>query len=223
MFKKIDLEKPRVKDWGFALFIILLPLYLNDIYNLFSMRNPGSSVYFVSYVCITLSLVLSAMFFGVHAFRFNSSLNPLEKKDFLMDYFLVPVVLYFSHWFLIKLFRGAIGYFKLMKGFGFNYPEFSSPLHESFFMTVGFFLIAVAEQLLFRRYLYSFIGYVTKQNWLAIFLQAFLYGLSHFSSGFASMLASFFFGLFCGIFYHYKKDLWPLIFAQFVINLIYSF
>ena len=91
---------------------------------------------------------------------------------------------------------------------------------KTFDLTVGLFLVAYVEELVYRRYLYSLIAYITKNNTLAIVLQALIFGCCHITGGKANMFSATIFGLLAGLFYHRKKSLVPLIWGHYVTNFI---
>lgn len=216
---KVDLQNPNIKEWGIALLVISLPFFLNDIFYI-NWRGDPSAIFVVDYLCRIWYLAFAFYFFRENAFRLTSSIAPLEKRDVLIDYVLFMIVIFVTYKYGYKFCQFLVYAFKVSKGFSFRYPPAINIFHKSFDLTVGLMLVAFTEELIFRRYVYSFFAYVTKKAWFAIIAQAFLFAIGHFAAGTASVLDCFWFGLLTGAFYHYKKDLRPLIFAHFLTDFL---
>lgn len=220
MFQKVDLQNPNVVRWAFALIIISLPFYFNDFYYLANRHKNPLGIYLLDYACRFWYLGFAYFFFREQAFRLESSLKPIEKRDILIDYILWPLILYVVYrygYYLIFFFRRILG---VSEYFYFRFPSTLNMAHKIFDLTIGVALVAVTEELIFRRYYYSFFAYITKRSWLGVLFQAFFFAIGHWATGTTNVVGCFVFGLFTGAFYHYKKDLKPLICAHFAVDFI---
>lgn len=214
MLKKVDLTNPNYLHWFIALVVIIFPFIANDFIYLANRKNPNV-IWPVDYLTKVWALGFSYYFFGKDGYRLRSSLKPIESVNKAIDYIAMPLVLYGINF---CAYYAGKGFFKLSRNYIF--PAYESLWFRTFDLTVGLFLVAFVEELIFRRYLYSFIASLTKKNWLAIILQAFIFGGIHYSSGTANVFSATIFGLFAGLFYHRKKDLIPLIWGHYFVNLM---
>lgn len=211
---KIDFDKIDGQKWAKSLFIICLPFYLNDfIYLMYPKNIP--IVFITDYATKFWSLGFAYYFFGKDAFRMKSSVKEREPRDRFIDFFLVPLFMFIVYEFSAKILSYTVPYWAFD---GFRFPEYGNPLVRWFDLTFGLFIVAFTEELLFRRYLYSFFMYLFGKGRYAIVLSAFLFSLVHWSGGYLQLLNTFNFGLMTGLFYHQKKYLPPLILIHFLGN-----
>ena len=217
-------EKPNRLKWTVAIVFLVAPFYLNDFIFLRILEKPVLSswdiglFYSVDYSFRFLGLLLCYLFFGAAGLRLKSSLPPKEKRDTLIDMVFFPLVIgvifYFSD-LLFKVFCPAT-----WKSTVFFYPSLDGWALYWVDMTFGLLLVAVSEELIFRRHVYAYFSSLLCSSLLGNFAQAILFGIIHWGHGLANVISATVFGLMAGLFYDKKKYLLPVIILHYLVNLV---
>gem|GEM_PF-2223530 len=210
---KIDLDNPEFKPWTIAILLIVLPTLTNDFLYI-HFKDNVLGYYLVDYGYRILILSLIFYFFGWRGFRRVSTLKPKEDREKILDYILFPLLLGIPLWLVYKIVKWVVPNIGVFAG----YPVIQSDFWYWMDLTFGLALVAVSEEYVYRKHLYSYIAKNTHSDSLAIWGQAFIFSLMHWSNGLQNLVNTFIFGLVTGYFYDRKKDLFPPMIIHFLMN-----
>ena len=217
-------EKPNRLKWSGAVILLMAPFFLNDFIFLWILKKPVLSnwdvglFYFVDYTFRFLGLFLCYFFFGAAGLRLKSSLPPKEKNDKLIDLVFFPLVFGFIYYYSDFLFKALCP--EAWINTFFSYPSLDVFGLHWLDMTFGLLLVAVSEELIFRRHVYAYFSSLFSSSFLGNLTQAILFGFIHWGYGLANIISATVFGLMAGMFYDKKKYLLPVIILHYFVNFL---
>lgn len=95
-----------------------------------------------------------------------------------------------------------------------------SPSLRLFDLTVGLILVAITEELVFRKYLRRTLEFLRCSQTSVIWVSSILFGLIHWEAGSASVINAAFFGMLAMLAYYRTNQLWPCILAHYIVNFV---
>jgi membrane protease YdiL (CAAX protease family) len=212
----VNLYHPQRLKWTVALLVLIIPFFINDFYFFYFENNPAL-VALLDNIQRVLILFFCYVLFGRSGLRLSSSLAPKEKRDKILDCFVFPLLIAI----VFVIFNFTFIFFSPTEWIeGFRFTRISNPFYRWLDLTLGLALVAISEELIFRRHVYSYFASLIKIDFIANIIQAVLFGLMHWGSGVSSVICGFVFGLIAGVFYDQKKYLLPVIILHFLVNFI---
>lgn len=99
----------------------------------------------------------------------------------------------------------------------------NDPYIKMFDLTFGLFLVAVSEEMVFRRLFHNFFSTRLRHPHRSAWLSALLFGAIHWSGGLGSCFSAFLAGLLLMNLMRRTGRLWPCILAHYLVNLWFYF
>ena len=188
--------------------------YLNDF--LFIYWIGQTTLYFIDYA---VRIAILAVCLGLPSYR-AVSLVPLSEArlGWLWVLALIPACILAdraAHIWIEPLVIDWVGRTGL---FYFGAIE-SAPL-RLFDLTVGLMLVALSEELVFRKFALKWLKDAGVGSTACVLISASVFALMHWGSGLNRIAATFVFGALAMAFYMRHTRLWPLVIAHYVTNFI---
>jgi uncharacterized protein len=99
----------------------------------------------------------------------------------------------------------------------FAYPAITNSTIEMLDLTIGLFVVAFSEEIIFRVYFYRLFVSKLSPN-MMVFLSALLFASIHWGTGALNVLVAFIWGAFAMVLFRRLKVIWPFIIAHFLYN-----
>ena len=196
-----------------AFLVLAAPFYLNDFG--FIAADGGYGVYLVDYA--TRALVLAVLFLWA------------LPRDIVLarpDAPASPWIAIVSVALLLALgrlcYHGIEAPFATATGMGglFRFPAIDDPTLMWLDLTLGLFVVALSEELVFRKLALRWLEDAGRTPLQIIALSALAFSLMHWGSGVPRLLYTFAVGLIYMAAYLRLRSLWPLIAAHWLENFI---
>jgi len=194
---------------GLVFLVLALPFYLNDF--AFILLNGTEGVYLADY--LTRCLVLAIIFFWAPA-RAIATENLRTGRPvalFVLAAALLPLFGRFIYNFVEAPFVAATG----LEGL-FEFGALQSPLFYWLDLTVGLLLVAITEELVFRKFALKWLEARNVRPLLIVLISALVFALMHWGSGPGRLLYTLISGAAYMAVYLRIRTLWPLIAAHWV-------
>lgn len=204
---------PTAEQRKVAFLILLAPFLLNDF--AFIALKGGWSVYAVDYAVRILALAVILLWPAGRAIAFEE--YPARQRTALA--ILTVIGLTIAGRLLIYLveapFAAWAGWTVL-----FQFPRIQSPAFYWLDLTFGLALVALSEELIFRKFALSWLRSAGRPDWQIVIISAVLFALVHWSKGLGNISIAFLLGLLYMAAYLKLKRLWPLVYAHWTINFL---
>jgi len=102
----------------------------------------------------------------------------------------------------------------------FQFHSLQNPTLYWLDLTIGLILVALSEELICRKFAYSWLKSAGRPGWKIVLISSVLFALSHWSKGIGNISTAILFGLLAMIVYLKMKRIWPLILAHWIVNFI---
>jgi len=102
----------------------------------------------------------------------------------------------------------------------FEFHKIPNPLLYWFDLTIGLFIVALSEELVFRKFLFHWLMRLKQPVWLIVLISVLFFSLAHWGNGIAMLIYTFVIGIAYMFAYLKIKRLWPLIAAHWMENFI---
>ena len=194
--------------------LLVACFFLNDF--VFIMWSGTSTLYLADYI---IRIIIIGLCHGFPLSR-QVALNSIsdQKLPLTLIIILVPLLTGMdrvSHILIEPAVIDAVGYTGL-----FYFGRIDSSAHYAFDMTIGLALVAVSEELVFRKFALNWMRSRGMSAVAIILLSAVLFALMHWGSGLHRIAATFVFGVVAMAFYLRHTRLLPLITAHYLANFI---
>lgn len=198
-------------------FVFAAPFFLNDFF--FIALNGTKESYLVYWFTCALVLVPCSVWSTANDIAVEPSQHPgsphrelnfLTTRLFLL--ILIPRLIY--HCVEIRLVEstGWDGWFQFQQTADLKFGLFD--------LAVGLFLLALSEELVFRKFALSWLKKTGRSNCQILHISAALFGFSHWGNGPAHVFGAYLVGLLFMGFYMKHKRLLPLVFAHHWVKVI---
>lgn len=198
-----------------ALVLLVSPFYLNDFANIFV--EDWRIWLLVDYAGAKLFplLVIAWLIRSKKMRPLDFGLGPQSARSFMVVFFIVTLV-------------GTVidqnGYAltaELPGGTPLGgMPVILSPMWNWIDLTLGLFMVAIVEELVFRGFMHTFISRYTVNPVAIVAISSIAFGLIHWSLGLHAVLVTAMIGAVFMIAYLRTRSLWAIMLAHFAINFI---
>lgn len=194
--------------------LLIAGFYLNDF--VFIVWSGTSTLYFADYIIrlVIIGLCLSTSISREVAFG-NISTSRISVWLIIP---LIPILIVVSrsaHVFIEPIVIGAIGDTAL-----FYFGRIDSSTLYIFDMTIGLALVALSEELVFRKFALNWLRAKGLNAAMIIVVSAMFFALMHWGSGLHRIAATFVFGIVAMAVYLKHTRLWPLLIVHYLSNFI---
>lgn len=202
------INRPRGPE---AVFLCLAALFLlNDF--VFIVFDGSPAVYIADILWRLLVIaIIAAPFARKHAMEPDA---PCESIPFIT----VLSVAAFLTCYIIATWGAAW----LQSAFGaaqlFRYPVIEDMTLKWLDLTIGLLLVAVAEELVFRRLAWKTLAARGFSTVGIVFWSSLIFGVIHWATGLASVVSAGFTGVILMLLYRYSGRLWPCVLVHWAIN-----
>ena len=203
-------------DLHFAALVLLVsPFYLNDFANI--LVEDWRIWLLVDYVGVKLFplLVIVWLIRSKKMRPVEFGLGPQSVRSFMVVFLVVTLV-----GALIDQ-NGYVLTAQLPGGTPLGgMPVILSPMWNWIDLTLGLFMVAIVEELVFRGFMHTFISRYTVNRFAIVAISSIAFGLIHWSLGLHAVLITAIIGAVFMIAYLRTRSLWAIMLAHFAINFI---
>ncbi len=194
-------------------FVLMMPFILND-FGLIAF-NGSNAAYLIDYT--TRLLVLGLCLIWPSSRAIVREYHPVQFRYDLTVLALValPIVGFLFQKLITKPIDKLMEFTIL-----FKFHRIQEPVLYWFDLSFGLLLVAISEEIVFRKIAYSWLKNSGKSPTQIVLISSCLFAIVHWSNGLGNVISAFFIGLFYMVFYLKLKRLWPLILAHWFSNFI---
>lgn len=201
------------RDRLFAFLVLASPFYLNDFG--FILLNGTYGVYLLDY--LTRALVLTACFsWGVsRSIAYEQSTQPFQLEYVVIAILGLPIID-----LIIRIWLENFGVIQGVAPGLFQYDEIENTILRTLDISIGLFVVALSEELVFRKFALSWLRSYGRSATEIIVTSACFFALAHWGRGLVGVVLTFFFGLLYMVAYLKMGRLWPLVLAHWIQDFI---
>ena len=203
-----------VYDRRVVFLLLALPFVFNDL--LFALFEEPLVLYPIDYA-VRIAILTACMMWPVS--------RQLARERLLPDapvwhgvavVVLLPAICWVAFWYFVSPLAFILGVVPQ-----FRFPEIPNPFFEAFDLTFGLFLVAVSEELIFRKLAYGWLSKAGLSQARIVLWSAVFFSVTHWSGGFTPLLNTFIMGVLYMMAYIRLGRIWPLVLAHWLHNFIY--
>ena len=193
--------------------LLVAPFYLNDF--AFILLNGTYGVYLADYSTRILVLFLCFLI-PLSRKIITAESTYIWRPDLALSFvILLPILGRLIHHLL------EIPVIKITDNTGlFQFIIISDPFLYWLDLTFGLLLVAISEELVFRKFMLKFLEFLKLSYWKILFFSAMIFSLMHWSNGPGRILYCFVGGLIYMAAYYKIKRVWPLVLAHWIEDFI---
>lgn len=194
-----------------AFVVLAVPFILNDL--AFLALNGGYGVYLVDYATRVLVLAICLLWPPARYVVMQPSRPDAPVYLAVLALVVLVVAGRLLTIYVEPAFDGVAEW-----GRFFRFGPIESPALRWFDLTAGLFLVALSEELVFRKFALSALSAITSRRAVIVVLSAVIFALIHWSGGMSQLITTFLFGAIYMVVYLKIGTLWPLVAAHWIEN-----
>lgn len=208
---------PRSVHYEIVGTLVLLAIFLLDMRAILAQVLPPSlNVFHLDYIFRTLVLAWVLVVPAMYRAAFTSlGVHSTLRSACFSVVWLAGISIAFHQSIYVLLWRITYD----PSNFAWPTGEISPSL-RLFDLTVGLILVAITEELVFRKYLRRLLEIFRFSRPAVIWTSSILFGLIHWEAGTASVVNATFFGVLAMLAYYKTNQLWPCMLAHYIVNFV---
>lgn len=203
-----------VDDRRLVFLALALPFVLNDF--VFIALNGSYAIYPIDYA-VRIAVLLACFYWPLA--RQACSEAPVSEVAFpraALVVLVLPTVCWLFFIFVVSPMAAKLGAQPR-----FTFHHINAPALLVLDLSVGLFLVALSEELIFRKLCCGWLRALGLRTSYIVVWSACFFAATHWAGGFASLLNTFFMGVVYMAAYIGIGRIWPLVLAHWVHNFIY--
>ena len=203
-----------VQDRRLVFLALALPFVLNDFFYIWA---DGSYVVYPANYALRSAVLIACLSWPLsRQMALETSLSRASLPMCLLAILALPAVCWVVFWYFVSPLAFVLGSTSRSR-----FPEISDPFLHNLDLTFGLLLVAISEELIFRKLCYGWLSKAGLSQARIVLWSAVFFSVTHWIGGFTPLLNTFIMGVLYMTAYIRLGRIWPLVLAHWVHNFIY--